>query len=475
MKYILEKNIGLRGWRLVPFAYYEKKYNRRAQGLTAEEYFFLASCDGKTEHDEQKEAEYIKKFTRFGLIAPAKDGDELDEWQKPRYCDNRYFPGVHWSITGKCNYNCKHCFMAKDNAYSMSYFTRDEWMKTLDELDKCGVQFFTITGGEPLLHPDFLDIVREIKRRGMTLDHIDTNGALLTEDILQELKAMDVDCLFKISFDCLGHHDWMRGKEGAEEEAMRAIDMCIKNGFRVAVNTCIHRMNIDTLFDTAVCMAEKGVERMRIIRTTESPRWKENAGDVCFDIDEYYDRMLEFTEKYAATGLTMDIDTWQFLEFYPHLKTYHYRPVLAGCHKFRPTLPICGDNRKELNINSDGALYPCLQLSGTFQKHGWDLGNIKTDDLQSILQESDYLRAVTCTLEKMYEHNKVCEECEYHKLCAGGCRAIASALGDDYLGVDKAKCVYYKKGYMQKTDEVFKRVAESSGIVYRNIDDVHED
>ena len=47
MRYILNDNIALRGWRLVPFAYYIKGYEY-AQKLTDEEYFFLASCDGVT-------------------------------------------------------------------------------------------------------------------------------------------------------------------------------------------------------------------------------------------------------------------------------------------------------------------------------------------------------------------------------------------------------------------------------------------
>ncbi len=473
MKYILNENIALRGWRLVPFAYYTK-HGSAAAGLSAEEYFFLSACDGKTEIDGSAEEKYIKKFTENGFIAPAKEGDSLSEWQKPRYCDNRYFPKTSWVITGKCNYNCKHCFMAKDNAHNMTYFTRDEWMKTLDDLDRCGVQYVTLTGGEPLLHPDFMDIVREISRRGMTLRHLNTNGALITQQMLDEFKSLGVRPLMKISFDCLGHHDWMRGVEGAEKQAIAAIDLCIENGFPVYVQTCIHRLNIDSLYDTAVFLAKKGVVEMRVIRTTEAPRWEENAGDACFGIEEYYERILEFTEKYAATGLPMTIDAWQVLHMYPTSKTYHYRPVTGGCHSFRPSLPVCGDNRGTVCINSDGNLVPCIKMAGYFDKVERRLGNAKTDDLQKILQESKYLDAATCTVAQLHEHTKECAECEYRKLCAGGCRAIALALTHDYLGKDLAKCLYFKKGYMQKTDEVFERVAQKTGIVYRNTDDIHE-
>ena len=72
------------------------------------------TCDGKNEQDQDSEA--IKHLSAHGLIHPASEGEELDGWQKVRFCDNR-------SITGKCNYNCRHCFMAKDNAALMSEFT----------------------------------------------------------------------------------------------------------------------------------------------------------------------------------------------------------------------------------------------------------------------------------------------------------------------------------------------------------------
>lgn len=461
----------MRGWRLAPFAYYIKGMEF-ARKLTAEEYFFLASCDGAT---EQADEETARRLRCRGLIRPAGEGECLNDWQKPRYCDNRYFPAANWSITGKCNYNCKHCFMAADNARLMRDFSRDEWRQTLDALDQCGVQTLTLTGGEPMLHPDFMEIIEAVYRRGMEVRSINTNGAFITRGILEGFRKTGADPLMKISFDCLGHHDWMRGKAGAEEKAMRAIDLCKEYGFSVRLQTCVHRLNIDALYDTAVCMAEKGVEEMRVIRTTEAPRWKENAGGACFDIEEYYGHMLAFTERYAVTGLPMEIDLWQFLQFFPKSRTYHYRPVEGGCHTFRESAPVCRANRGMIAINSDGSLVPCNQFSGYFEKRGWHLGNVKTDNLQRLLQEGPYLQAVTCSVGKLYARNETCAACDYKRLCAGGCRAIATALTGDYLGVDPSKCIYFKKGYMQKTDAVFDRVAEKSGIQYRNTDDAADE
>lgn len=468
-KYILNKNIALRSWRLVPYAYYVRGI-RNAMGLKAEEYDFLSKCDGVHEFDDDDA--YAAVFLRLNMIHVSDGSEQLSDWQKPRFCDNRYFPAANWSITGKCNYNCRHCFMAADNARLMREFSRDEWQKTLDALDRCGVQSLTLTGGEPTIHPDFVEIVREIYKRGMVVNELTTNGCLVNDILLKTFREIGANPLIKISFDCIGHHDWMRGKVGAEAEAMAAIDTCKRNGFAVRIQTCVHRLNIDTLYETAELMAKKGVEQLRIIRTTEVPRWEENAEGACFGLEEYYDLMLDFTERYAAAGYEMEVDIWQFLQIFPKFRRYHYRPVEGSCHSFRDSAPVCRGNRGMIAINSDGSLVPCNQLSGTLEKRGIHLGNIKTGDLQEFLQESEYLDYVTCPISKLHEKNETCRKCEYKKLCAGGCRALAVLMTEDYYGIDPTKCSYFKNDYMEKTDAVFRRVAERTGICYHNFDDV---
>lgn len=85
-------------------------------------------------------------------------------------------------------------------------------------------------------------------------------------------------------------------------------------------------------------------------------------------------------------------------------------------------------------INSDGSLVPCNQFAGYAEKHGWDLGNVKRDALQPVLQDSTYLKAVTCPISTVFGKNEMCAAYSYQKLCEGGCRAIATAFTDGYLG-----------------------------------------
>lgn len=452
MRYILNPNIALRSWRLVPYAYYIKGVHD-ARGLKKDEFEFLLKCDGKTELDGN--SALIKRFSDMGFIAPAKDGDEMSEWQNHLDCDNRYFPAMEFAITGKCNYNCLHCFNAADNAPLMSEWTLGEAKTMLEQAQKCGLNAITLTGGEPMLHKNFFEIVEAIYKHGMYVAEINTNGHFIDQTALDRLKALGCAPVIKISFDGIGHHDWLRNREGAEEKALSALRLCKENGFEVWAQTNVHRLNLDIILPTAKMLDEMGVDEMRIIRISESPRWKENAGDACLDVDEYYDEMFGFAADYIKNPHKMDIDIWQFLTIFPSKKAFRVRPVECAEGEYRDSLPVCRGNRGKIAVAANGNVYPCLQLSGTYDVRGEVLGNIKTDGLQPLLQGGKYLDEVCATVKILADNNPKCTACEYFKYCVGGCRALAVALTGDKFGSDPAKCAFFKKGWCEKITVLF--------------------
>lgn len=451
MYWKLNNGVALRSWHLVPHAYYLRE-DPFAKKLTPEQYECLSRCDGVTPTESTP---ILLDLEAQGLAVRCGVPSPIEPWQAPRLCDNRYFPALNWAVTGKCNYNCRHCFMAADNAPGMAEFTWEECLALLDGCERCGVQSITLTGGEPMLHPHFMDLCREIVRRGMDLDEITTNGSFLTRKALDALREMNCVPLVKISFDGLGHHDWMRNHPGAEENALAAIKLCREKGFPVRVQMNLHRGNLDTLYPTARLLDGLGVEELRIIRTTEAPRWAEQGGDLCLTLEEYYDAGLDFTARYLADGPRMEVDIWQFLQFWPRSRTYHLRPVELGCGSYRDSIPVCRGNRGRIAVTPDGEAVPCNQMAGYYAKHGMSLGNVKTAGLQPLLREGPYLEAVTATVGELFAQNPKCGGCEWRRLCLGGCRAIALALTGDPMGVDPAKCAYFQKGYVERTQALF--------------------
>ncbi len=446
MYYRLSENIALRSWKFVPRAYYFKN-DGFAKGLSEEEFALLLLCDGEHDIPESRLADELEAR---GFIKKCGRGEHPCEWSRHKSYEHRYFPKMNIMITGKCNYNCLHCFNAADNAPLMTEWSFGELTDLLEQAKNCGIQSFTITGGEPMIHKRFMDFVREIYRRDMFIEELNTNGYFITQRILDEFKEIGCKPMIKISFDGIGCHDWMRGSKGAEERTLAAMQLCINNGFRVMSQTQVHRRNLHTLFPTLEKLNSMGVAVTRLIRTSEAPRWNENAPDSCLGIEEYYSEMLDLAEKYKASGMKMELIIWQFMKLFPQNGSYQLEPVRCPDGEYKATDPRCKCIRGLIGVTSEKDVVPCLQMSGYFKEHGIRLANLGESSLKEILSGSDYLTEVCFNLHKFRKANEKCDKCGYFRWCAGGCPAFGWLFSGEKLGTDLSKCLFFENGWYEK-------------------------
>jgi len=449
MYYRLSDQIALRSWIRLEGAYYRKNIPA-PQALTRREFSTLLLCDG--EHDLEAD-ETLSSLTERGLITPCRQGEHPSEWSAYRRIENRCFPKMNLMITGRCNYNCLHCFNAADNAPLMSEWTFEELCDLFDQARECGIHAFTITGGEPMAHKRFMDILREIHRRGMFVEELNTNGYYLAQDVLDGMKEIGCRPLMKISFDGVGWHDWMRNRRGAEQLALDAVKRCLDNGFKVKIQTQVHRRNVESMMPTARMLNELGVANMRIIRTTEVPRWTANAGGACLGMEEYYEKMLAFAEEYIRSGMEMDVDIWNFLRLHPRGRCFRIDAVTCAGGGYRDGIPGCRDARGMVAVTSSGDVVPCLQISGTMLKMNTHVGNLHRDKLKDLLAAGPYLENVCSTVGDIRRNNPKCGACRWFEACTGGCRAMGflySGERRDWYGEDITKCMFFEHGWYEK-------------------------
>jgi MoaA/NifB/PqqE/SkfB family radical SAM enzyme len=96
----------------------------------------------------------------------------------------------------RCNLACAYCSEYDDSSKPIPLETM---VRRIERLTELGTSVITISGGEPLLHPELDDIIRQIRRRGRIATLI-TNGYLLTPDRIQRLNRARLDHL-QISID----------------------------------------------------------------------------------------------------------------------------------------------------------------------------------------------------------------------------------------------------------------------------------
>jgi MoaA/NifB/PqqE/SkfB family radical SAM enzyme len=103
---------------------------------------------------------------------------------------------AHIIPTRRCNLSCAYCNEYDDVSKPIE---TDEMLDRIDNLGRLGTTIITISGGEPLLHPDLDQIIARIRKNGAVAGLI-TNGYLLTADRIERLNRAGLDHL-QISID----------------------------------------------------------------------------------------------------------------------------------------------------------------------------------------------------------------------------------------------------------------------------------
>jgi radical SAM protein with 4Fe4S-binding SPASM domain len=452
VRYILDKNLTLRCWNALGICLCNGPFEIIKRLPEIDDVSFLLSCDGVTEVNNEK---LIEKYLLQGIIHPAVNDEKRTIEEMYHNYNTPYF-GFAWiAITENCNFNCRHCFMAEDEKSNKNQLTKLECFHILSQFANCGIGDVRFTGGEPLLHPDFIEIVREAVRLKMKVSAILTNGSLITSALLDELLKMNCRPVFKISYDGVGKHDWMRGVVGAEQKTIRAISLCIEKGFEVCVHVCVNKKNIDTLMPTAKLLDSLGVSSIRLIRTSESPRWMMTSPEATLSSEKYFEEIVDFTEKYIDTGYRPKLNLWSMLIFDPVKRTAIPlpKPCLENEEKFYRRF-LCGNTRDNFIVCADGKLYPCHAIVGPMRSYGVKVPNIFNESLQDILNDEIWMKSMHPRVSDLIVQSTECKDCKYLRECLGGCRAEAFTMTGKIDDKDPVKCMYFKGGYYDRLNKI---------------------
>ena len=419
----------------------------------------LLLCDGITDVDSSRvdpvHRKLIQKFIDKNIVKKCENGERLLERQKYKYFDNEYVKMAHWSITGLCNFKCRHCFLSAPHKMYEDLST-EACLKIVDELAKCGIMQVSITGGEPLTCPDFFILLDAIREKGIVVTAIYTNGALVNKNLLNNFKKRKINPIFSISYDGIGWHDWMRGVKGAEKMAIQAIDLLHSEGFDVDVEMCIHKLNRNVFEKSINFLIKHGVGSVKVGPVENSGEWvKENK---VHDLSrtELFDLYLEYIPKYLSSGSPISLQMGSF--FICEKGSQEYRIPAKKFDGTRKTLKrkVCEHAKHNIYICPNGQLLPCMALGGV--KNNLPKVYIYNKSLKEVLKSSDYLSLLNKTVGDLCENNPKCNSCVHKLACGGGCRANAlMANNNEYLGCDRVSCDIFKKGYIEKIKQAARK------------------
>lgn len=465
--YRLKDNYLLRGWKKLPYAVLDKK-TRRVGFVDGERFAAIQYCCGTISEECASfipvYKNTVEELLKAGVVEKLDSPKPLNKEQEYFEYPSRFVHTALWSITGKCNYKCKHCYMSAPSA-KYGEISHENCLRIIDQLAECGVQTISLTGGECLVRKDFLELVDRLISRGIEISQIYSNGWLVNERLLDQLAERGIHPEFNMSFDGVGQHDWIRGVDGAEEAVVRAFKLCAEKGFPTDAEFCMHKKNAHTLRESVNLLASLGCRSLKVSPVMATGEWeKNNFGEHTMSMKEAYDVWLEYIPHYYEDKKPLEIMLSGLFSSSPKRAAYIVPAQKCAVDKDASNFCMCGHARNNLYITAEGRMAPCMPLSGNdalLQK----LPNLCEAKLADALDDSYYMDLVNARLSAYLERNKRCAACEWRNACLAGCRGCAMQDTGDYFGVDKGACLLFKGGYRDKVIELMKRVAPDEEFI----------
>ncbi len=332
------------------------------------------------------------------------------------YAGRSLKPGraYQWHITEECDQRCKHCYIFGEDARKACVSTPwEQLVATLDQVQaRCaashGYPTLAISGGDPLLHPQFWDFAEELHRRGISWTAMG-NPFHLDLEACRRLRRLG--CFqYQMSLDGLEEfHDRLR-KPGSYRATLAALAPLQEAGVETQLMATASRQNLDDILacmDVAACHGVSSFSFARYCAT--SP---EKARELYPTPEEYRAFLLAYWEKkrdYERTGCRTVFKTkehlftllrWELGDFeLPSWSGKRPPALYGGCHL-----------GSKATICANGDLVACRRMPSV-------VGNICHDSLWDV-EHGEAMRhyAEVDGIEK-------CRDCELLLWCRG-CRAV---------------------------------------------------
>ena len=364
---------------------------------------------------------------------------------------------VSWNLTYRCNLACEHCYLdaggapqvGTENFADRSELGTDECFRVIDEIAAFAPECLTIlTGGEPLLRRDILEIVRRASERGLWVV-VGTNGVSITENVARRLADAGARGL-SLSLDALDadRHDHFRKVRGAWRNTVDGAEILNRTGLPFIVQTTAGSHNIgelDAIADFAHDRLAARVWNLYFLVPTGRRQFVSDITPAQYDevlaslyrIQRKYDRRMLVNAKCAphyiktvlenaeADPIATDARAPSWPGLHASAQTTRAGDTgLPGIRTYSGGAGGCPAGTHYMGIRPNGDVTPCPYLP-VFA------GTLRSSSLQDLWTSSELF----ADIRRRTSLGGRCGECEMNGHC-GGCRARAYGMTGDLMSED---------------------------------------
>lgn len=330
---------------------------------------------------------------------------------------------IQIEITGRCNMHCKHCRANEMPSVDMPIHQILKIIKFARTYSP-SYKEVTISGGEPTLHNDFLEIIRMLRENGVDYLTITTNGSKLDEHSIDFLQSLNFDRLMiSVSVDSANQafHDSFRGHPGAFSKAIHTLkNIAIRDNPKLvpSMKTVVLPKSISEMEQCADLAHEIGCKRLSFTSVIYSGKAKKDH-EMWMNGEEkrtFLENIYRLKKKYSDMNITTNDPLKCLVRGSNDTPNSSSEIVMDGC----PAGTV------SFNVNSDGTMTPCSLL------------NVPMMNIFNLTVEEIAKNYVSNAITKKFldmDLNGKCNNCIKKYLCSG-CRARAITATGDIMGED---------------------------------------
>ena len=298
---------------------------------------------------------------------------------------NRKIDYLRISVIDRCNLRCVYC-MPEEGIESIPHdeiLTYDEILRICEIVSELGIRKIKITGGEPLVRKDIVNLIRDIKN----IDKIEqvtltTNGILLHE-MLDDLYDAGIDAI-NISLDTLNKDNFKKiTRRDGLEKVLMSIDKAYDLGIRVKINClAIRDFNLMELVEIASFAKDREID-VRFIELMPigfGKKYTQIDNDEILSILESRFGTFEIVTEKRGNGPAK----------------YYRNQNMKGCIGFISAISheFC-ESCNRIRLTSSGFLKLCLHYNKGIDLKGPIRNGISDEDLKKLIHDTIWNKPIS--------------------------------------------------------------------------------
>ena len=337
-----------------------------------------SNCDAITRNDNQRLAE--------------DDSNTIDTQEfLSKYYKERPFPtSIHVEIASECNERCIHCYIPHE--FKQDLMDENLFNLVLSQAIELNLLHITISGGEPMLHPRFIDFMRKCREADMSVNIL-SNLTLLNDEMIEEMKLNPLLSVQTSIYSMQENiHDGITHQKGSLNKTVASVIKLIENHIPVQISCPILKNNVNSYREVKEWAVKHNISAG--IDYSIIAQYNHNKKNInCrLSIEELKNFI---SEQFSSDSLFRDEIEKEITE----------RRKKTGDDY------ICSICNSSICIGPNGNVFPCVGWSSKI------LGNIKSQSLQDVWMKSEAVKQLRAIRFKDFVNCRNCSSKDFCTIC----------------------------------------------------------